>query len=182
MASQDFFSKYWLVGVIVLLLGLNALWMFRLSGEMTPAVEGREAPVFELPGLPREGQTATPVSLAELRGRVVVLDFWASWCGPCLESMPTLATLDRRLRGKGLSVVGVLTGDADLAGAARVAEDAGVGYPLVVDPDGAVATRYGADNLPTVVVLDRQGVIRAVEVGLTPPGALARLVEPLLRP
>lgn len=188
MASQDFFSKYWLFGVGALLLVLNALWIVRLSGAEGPATEGEPAPAFELPRLPpaegAEGAapaTTGPISLASLRGKVVVLDFWASWCDPCKDAMPALAALDRRMRGRGVAVVGVLTDDPELEEAARVAHDLGVRYPLVID-DGSVGVKFGVQNLPTAVFIDRAGVIRATEVGPRSADALVRIVEPLLRP
>lgn len=186
MASQDYFSKYWLWGVGGLLLVLNTLWIVRVSGTQGSAAEGGPAPAFELPRLPAEGGAADaptgPISLASLRGKVVVLDFWASWCGPCRDGMPALASLDRRFRDRGLAVVGVLTDDPELDVAARMADELGVRYPLVIDADGVVSQRYGVQNLPTAVFIDRAGVIRATEVGPRPPGELARIVEPLLRP
>ena len=185
MASQDFFSKYWLWGVGALLLVLNALWIVRLSGAEGPATEGHPAPAFELPRLPRaEGERAGeagPISLASLRGKVVVLDFWASWCDPCKDAMPALAALDRRMRDRGVAVVGVLTDDPELEEAARVAHDLGVRYPLVID-DGSIAQRYGVQNLPTAVFIDGAGVVRATEVGPQSAEALVRIVEPFLRP
>ena len=182
MATQDFFSKYWLVGVIGLLLVLNALWMVRLSGEVTPATEGQSAPEFSLPRLGADDRSGVSLSLADLRGKVVVLDFWATWCPPCLQALPSMAALDRSMRGQGVAVVGVLTGDADLEQALRVADEAGVRYPVVVDPDGEVARRFAAEELPTVVVVDGEGVIRATEVGLRPPETLVRTLRSLVRP
>lgn len=182
MKSQELFSRYWLVGVLGFLLVVNGLWMVMLKVGPTAEAEG-EAPPFELPRLAREGEetAAAPLTLASLRGKVVVLDFWAGWCGPCRVAMPALAGLDRRMRSKGVTVVGVLTDDPELEKAAGIAYELGVRYPLVVDT-GGVAQRYGANELPTLVVIDGAGKIRAREVGPQPVAALQRLVTPLLRP
>jgi thiol-disulfide isomerase/thioredoxin len=125
-------------------------------------------------------------SVGALRGRVVVLDFWASWCGPCRFEMPTLSALQDRYGAQGLSVVGVAAEDAEdiLAFSRRMP----VTYALVADSQGETSRSYGVSSLPTLVVIDRQGVVRLVEVGYDPTGesrfeaaVRALLVEPPAR-
>jgi peroxiredoxin len=107
-----------------------------------------------------------PASLASLKGRVVVVDFWASWCGPCRMLAPKLSTLKNRFGAQGLSVVGITSDDAEHA--ALFAERHGMTYPSLSDPAADTNKAYGIIGLPTVVVVDKKGVVRDVFVGYDP--------------
>lgn len=118
------------------------------------------APDFTAPDL--DGQL---FRLADLRGEVVVLNFWATWCPPCVVEMPEFVRLAAELRGQGVRFVGV---SQDRGGAADVrpfAERLGVNYPLVLDPSAEVLALYGAEYLPTTFVIDREGRVHASKVG-----------------
>jgi peroxiredoxin len=121
------------------------------------------------------------VSLAGLRGKVVVLNFWATWCRECLTEMPALETLHRRFATRGLAIVGVDSRE----GATRVqryAKEHGLTFPLLLDLDGAVTANYGVVALPTTLLIGRDGHPVALAVGpreWTSPGAL-EILETLL--
>jgi thiol-disulfide isomerase/thioredoxin len=107
-----------------------------------------------------------PASIAAMRGRVVLLDFWATWCGPCRIVAPKLSALQNRYGAQGLSVLGVAADDVqDIAAFAR---QTAVTYPLAADSRGETSGAYGVSSLPTLLVIDKRGVVREVAVGYDP--------------
>ena len=148
-----------------------------------------EAPPDAAPqGTPRVGQAppvlgssavamgSDPVDLERLRGRVVILDFWASWCGPCRMMMPVLNQMADRYRAQGLTVLGLTDESVDIA--RSVGMRLGIRYTLA---SNATAMRsYAVQSLPTMVVLDRAGRVREVTVGAESPRSLSQSIERLL--
>jgi peroxiredoxin len=114
----------------------------------------RSAPPFELPRA--EGGRA---SLDEQRGRVVLLNFWATWCPPCRAELPALQALHRSLAAEGLSVLAVSVDAGPGDAVARFAAGRGLDFPVLLDPGEEVARRYGVGAYPTSVVIDRRGRI-----------------------
>jgi len=104
-----------------------------------------------------------PTTVGPLRGRVTVLDFWATWCGPCRVFVPKLAALQTRYGAQGLNVIGVSTEDAK--DVALFAERATMPYAVAVDQRGQTTRSYGVFSLPTIVVIDKRGVVRDVAIG-----------------
>jgi cytochrome c biogenesis protein CcmG, thiol:disulfide interchange protein DsbE len=124
---------------------------------------------------------AREFSLADLRGSVVVLNFWASWCLECRQEMPALDRLHRTLQPRGLTVVGLNARESPAA-AQRYAGTLRLSFPLVLDADGRINTLYGVVGLPTTFVIGRDGRAVALAVGIRDwEGAQARaLFEALL--
>ena len=118
------------------------------------------APQFDLGRLDRQGR----LSLASLRGKVVVLNFWASWCAPCKSEAPRFETAWQRWRGQGVVVVGI---DAqDFSGdARRFIRRYKLTYPNVHDGPGNVLPKYGVTGFPETFVLDREGKVVEAFVG-----------------
>jgi peroxiredoxin len=120
----------------------------------------RPAPDFSVPGL-----GAQPVRLKDFRGKVVFLNFWATWCPPCKEEMPSMERLYRRYKDRGLTIL-ALSVDAD--GAAAVAafvKSLGLTFPIGLDPRMDVANRYGIRALPGSFLIDRASNVVAVAIG-----------------
>jgi thiol-disulfide isomerase/thioredoxin len=146
----------------------------------TPGVaagDGALAPPFS--ARPLAGGEA--LQLEEFRGKVVYLDFWASWCGPCRQSLPWMERLRRDLRPLGLEVIAVNV-DEDPADAARFLKRYPVNFPVIGDARGAIAALYDVRDMPSSYLIDRKGVVRHVHRGFNRADA-ARLrarVEALL--
>src|SRR5205823_5841908 len=107
-----------------------------------------------------------PRSVAQLRGKVVVLDFWATWCGPCRVLGPKLSAMQARYGAQGLRVIGMTTESSEEA--AVFAQKHGVRYALASDPSVETTRAYGVSALPTLFVIDKRGVVRDVEIGYAP--------------
>jgi thiol-disulfide isomerase/thioredoxin len=129
----------------------------------TPVVVGQLAPAIELPLLSVQGQSSN-ASLAELRGKVVYLDFWASWCGPCRKSFPLLEKLRQQLGPQGFEVLAVNVDEFE-ADALQFLTEIPVSYPVVRDGSGSAPQTYGILGMPTAYLIDRGGVVRLVHAG-----------------
>ncbi len=121
-----------------------------------------------------------PATLGELRGRVVVIDFWASYCGPCRLVVPHLSRWQATYGGRGLAVVGVTSDAVPLA--SRTAQALDMRYAVVSDERDVTAGRYGVRALPTMFVIDKRGVIREIAIGYDPShqAEIERLIQALL--
>ncbi len=165
---------------LALVLGVSFLFglvvLPRLE-DRTPSspLVGELAPDFALP-VTHGGERGNRIRLSNLSGRVVVLDFWASWCRPCLDQIPALSELAAVTEGDALSIVGVNTGDAEDE-ADKVLERLSPKYPSLRDAEGTVAAAYGVESLPTLVVVAPSGNVTAVRQGVHSVQELRELVR-----
>jgi len=145
--------------------------LFAVPLAHNPGLEGQlrlgfvDAPAPEFSGVEVVQGAAAP-TLQALRGRVVVLEFWATWCGACRALLPTLNEWHDRFPAQQAQVVSVTVDPATKA--ARDAVQLGMRYPVLSDPEGQTAQLYQAFALPTLFVIDRSGVVRDVSVGFDP--------------
>ena len=142
------------VALLIVLLGLELLSQEkgRAVADAVAAGKRPDAPQFELPSLDGDGT----ISLASLRGKAVVVNFWASWCEPCKEEAPRLEAAWQEFRGEGLVVLGVdsqdFRGDAN-----RFIERFGLTYPNVHDGEGSTLAQFGVTGFPETWFVDRSG-------------------------
>ena len=121
-----------------------------------------QAPAFALQSV--DGQT---VSLAQFKGDVVMINFWASWCGPCRQEMPLLDSIYKQYKDMGFTLLGVNV-EPDSHSANAWLKKTPVSYPILYDPKSQVSQLYQVQAMPTTVIIDRQGVVRFVHNGYLP--------------
>jgi peroxiredoxin len=125
---------------------------------------GAIAPQSAAPDFTLRTMDGPNVRLKEQRGRVVMVNFWATWCGPCRQEMPHLERLHRKYRSAGLVLLGVNVDD-DTKKAADVAGKLGVSFPMLLDTDKQVSRLYDLATMPSTVLIDRDGKVRYVHRG-----------------
>jgi cytochrome c biogenesis protein CcmG, thiol:disulfide interchange protein DsbE len=126
------------------------------------------------------GSDSRVARLSDFKGKAVLLDFWATWCEPCRVEAPIVDRVSRRMRDKGLVVLGVNEDQPDQGDPAAFAKHEGLTYPIVRDADGDTLRKYGGAYLPTLVVVSSKGTITAVRTGPTSDSELERLVNQAL--
>ena len=143
-------ARRWLLAAL-LVLGASAA-----AATMAPAAP---APDFTLHSL-----GGPNLRLREQRGRVVLVNFWATWCGPCRQEMPQLNKLYEKYRGAGFVLLGINVDD-DARHAADLAAKLGLKFPVLLDTDKAVSRLYQLSSMPSTVLIDRDGRVRHVHRG-----------------
>lgn len=147
--------------------------------DYVPTSQGvvKKAPNFELKSI--DGKM---VNLADYRGKVVIVDFWATWCPPCRRGIPDLISLKKAYASKGVEVIGISVDDSRTIGEVPTfAKDQKINYPVVY-VDQSVADAYGGiESIPTTFIIDKKGNIAAHFVGLVPKESLAAQLDKLIK-
>ena len=145
----------------MLFAGIRATRKNRVSGSAPGQLMGNVAPDFELAAL--DGKN---LKLSDLRGKAVLLNFWATYCGPCKVEMPWFVELQKEYGPQGFQIIGVAMDDASTEDIAKFAKEMGVNYPILLGKESVGESYGGVGVLPTTFFLDRDGKLIAREFGL----------------
>jgi peroxiredoxin len=138
------------------------LALFAVVSLASSSLEGQAAPDFVL-----KSATGENLRLSEHRGEVVMINFWATWCGPCRQEMPLLDDLYSRYQRVGFSLLGVNIDD-DSGKAMKMVQELGVSFPVLFDERKEVSRQYAVEAMPVTVLVDRTGTVRHVHHGYKP--------------
>jgi len=138
------------------------LAIFAASSLASSTLEGQSAPDFVL-----KSSAGDNLRLSEYRGDVVMINFWATWCGPCRQEMPLLDDLYSRYERVGFTLLGVNIDD-DSRRAMKMIEELGVNFPVLFDDGKDVSKLYAVEAMPVTVLVDREGTVRHVHHGYKP--------------
>ena len=145
------------------LAALSVVLLLAACGKPPQASEARPAPAFDLPAV--EGGR---VSLASLKGKVVVLDMWATWCGPCIAEMPDYAEFARKNQPKGVEVVGIVFASGEPQEVSDFVREHRIPYKQLLGPDELLDSFGANSGFPTTFVIDAQGMIKLKLIGAAP--------------
>lgn len=157
-------------------IALLAFGLTRDPRSLDSPLPGRAAPDFVLPLMFSEDS----VRLAELRGNVIVLNFWASWCVPCLAEHPVLTQAATAYHDRGVRFLGVLYRDSPENADRWIQRLGGASYPSAEDDGSRTAIDYGLSGVPETFIIGRDGVIAHKHLGPVTADQMARYIEPLL--
>ncbi|HTS25829.1 MAG TPA: TlpA disulfide reductase family protein [Bryobacteraceae bacterium] len=146
------------------------------AASVKPDKDRKDAPDFTL-----KDADGKVVRLSDYKGKVVLLDFWATWCGPCKIEIPWFVEMQRRNKDKGFEVLGVSMDDEGWDVVKPFLADLGVNYRVVIGNDSTAESYGGVDALPTTFLIDRSGRIAAVHVGLASKKDFEDGIQELLR-
>lgn len=142
--------------------GFFAVGVLLCAVALAGDTQSKPAPDFTL-----DSRAGTPLSLAQYKGQVVMLNFWASWCVPCKQEMPLLETIQKTYGKRGFTLIGVNV-EPDSKAANAVLEKIPVSFPVVYDTESKVSKAYDVSGMPSSVFIDRKGQVRMLHRGYKP--------------
>lgn len=176
-------QRYTFIGVILFIMGIMLLlWMALQPGNGQPAAssapelleQGKPAPSFTSPTL-----SGSEIALDDHVGDVVVVNFWATWCPPCKAEMPGINAFYERHQAEGLVVLAVNAKESESLVRPFI-ESNNFTFPILLDPAGSVVNQYQVRSFPTTIIIDRNGIVRHIQVGMISETELEEIVAPLL--
>ena len=177
-------SRHWMMfSISILTLAAGWIWASRPAVRQTSAVESAPQQGFMAPDFTLSTFSGEPVNLAGLKGKVVLINFWASWCPPCRSEMQAMQSVYADDRDQGLVILAInTTYQDDILKATQFAQSEGLTFPLLTDADGNTARLYRVQAMPTSFFINKQGKIVRLMIGGPMPEALIRTqVETLLK-
>jgi thiol-disulfide isomerase/thioredoxin len=139
----------------------------------------------DAPDITGETLEGNPAKLSDYRGKVVVLNVWGSWCGPCRAEAKSLQTVSEKYKDQGVQFLGINTRDTDRTNAVRFEQEQGVTFPSIFDPAGTQLLKFpkgslNPQSIPTTLIVDRDGKLAARAVGGTTEDALESILQPVV--
>lgn len=166
-AARRRVAKLMSVCAVAVALIAAALWLTRGTTEISPVAA---------PDIALEFFDGSSQRLSDLRGKPVVLNFWASWCPACVSEMPAFGEVHRRLAGR-VEFIGINMQEVDLDAAAALVEQTDVDYRLAHDPDGAIYAEFGGIAMPTTVFISADGSVERVHAGTMFADELTEIID-----
>jgi cytochrome c biogenesis protein CcmG/thiol:disulfide interchange protein DsbE len=163
------------LGIAVPIIMLLGYGLSRDPRAIDSPLPGRAAPEFELAQL----EAADSISLSSLRGSVVVVNFWASWCIPCRDEHPVLLDATRKYEPQGVKFIGIAYNDKP-EDSKRWLNELGKAYPSLLDPGARTAIDYGVTGVPETFILDKQGVVAFKKFGPITVAEISQKLDSLL--
>jgi thiol-disulfide isomerase/thioredoxin len=166
------------VAVAILLAGLFGAFAF-VPRFMSDRGSGQDAPDVSAPLVANAAANERTFKISDHKGSPILIDFWATWCGPCRAEAPIIDRMSQRYKDRGLVVVGMNTSDE--AGMAESWVKANhISFPIAYDDGNRAARAFGVDSLPTLVVISKSGKIAAIRQGVTSDDDLDRIIRSAL--